>query len=121
MDGMIYILDAQCKIRAWREMHPHRFDFIQYEKTPNGWEFVSLVPYHAASNELIESFLQRYRVRYYVRRSDGLLSLQGSQDLIVRRRIGTDQKQIEDFVRSDPTRAGAEMIKVSLEWPALER
>lgn len=113
-DDTIYILDACCLRKAWQEMHPNRMILIMYDRTEQGWEFVTTETLLKRPEQSWEDLLCRYVI--HVREHSG--KQHKLPDMYVRRRLGTTVDQIKDFITTDPTRdlTGLTLL-VKQEWP----
>lgn len=112
MDNTIYILDARCYSKAWREMHPDSVHLIRYDKGPTGWEFVTIERLDKKKGQQWDDLLQRF----IIRRDQG-----GSSWIVVRRRLGTDKDQVIDFLQLDPVMVQSKLIRLRQDWPAMPR
>lgn len=109
-DDTIYILDACCLQRYWREKHPDKVAWILYDRTDMGWEYITTETFTKRKEQSWDDLLTRYRA--HTRDQKG--KLKDLPDVIVRRRIGTNMDQVRDFIAYDPT-CDTEGKKIELE------
>lgn len=113
-DNTLYVLDACCLRKAWQETHPNRMILIMYDRTEQGWEFVTTETILKRPEQYWDDLLSRYVI--HVREHSG--KLHKLPDMFVRRRLGTTVDQIKDFIFTDPTRDLTGLtLQVKQEWP----